>query len=102
MTHLYLSLRLLYVLSFLACLALALQNYLSYSSFLASLPKMYSEMRATLDMNYHEAQINLYADRIWSIENFNLKKSYLKYRPYLQHHLTQLSSTYKDLVTATK
>lgn len=39
--------------------------YLSHSSYMGQISNMYEEMKSTLDMNYYEAQINLYSYRIW-------------------------------------
>jgi len=86
----------------LGCSAMILFIYLSHSTFISNILRMYGEMRSTLDMNYYEAQINLYSDRVWSIENCSYAPGYTNYLSNLKNYIDLYEQSFNMMITATK
>jgi hypothetical protein len=80
---------------------MVLHIYFSRSIFLSDISRMYGEMRSTLDMSYYQTQINIHADRVWSIDNCNYAKGYKDYIPDLQKYISLYEQSFNEMAALT-
>jgi hypothetical protein len=59
-------------------------------------------MRNVSDINYYEAQINLYSEKVWDIDKVDYRIDYASYLLHLQTFIHKFQGTLYALITDTQ